>query len=106
MGNVWHLCSKAIFTKVGSNVFILSFTTKEDKARVENGQPWLFDNHFFALEPFDGLTLPKNMRFDRASLLVYLYQLPLFGMLKSVGEKVRKSLEIMEEVEVNEGEVG
>lgn len=73
---------------------------------MENGRYWLFDNYIFVLESFDGLTPPKDMRFDRTSLWLYLYQLPILGMHKIVGEKVRKSMGTIEEVEVDEHHVG
>lgn len=92
-----------MFKEVGSNIFTVSFTTKEDKVRVENGRPWLFGNHLHVLESFDGHTLPKDMKFDRASLWVHLYQLLPLGMNKIVGERVGKSLET---VEVDGDDVG
>lgn len=37
---------------------------------------------------------------------MHLYQLPLFGMQKRVGEKVGRSLGTVEEVKVDDDEVG
>lgn len=46
------------------------------------------------------------MKFDRASLWLQLHQLPLMGMHRKVGEKVRSDLGTVEEVEVEEDDVG
>lgn len=106
MGKVWHLSSKATFREVGANVFIISFKMLADKHRVENGRPWLFNNCMFIIEAFDGIMQPRAMMFDRASLCLQLHQLPLMGMNKKVGEKVGSALGVMEEVEVEEDDVG
>lgn len=46
------------------------------------------------------------MKFDRASLWIQLHQLPLNGMHRIVGEMVGNSLGSVEEVEVDEDNVG
>lgn len=56
MGKIWRLTSKATFRELGANVFIIFFKTLEEKNRVENGHPWLFDNGLFVIEPFAGLS--------------------------------------------------
>lgn len=39
MGKAWRLSSRAIFVEVSLNIFTVSFTTQEDKKKVENGCP-------------------------------------------------------------------
>lgn len=105
IGKIWLLSSKATFKEVGSNVFTVSFANRANKYRVEQGKPWLLDNHIFVLEHFDGLTLPKDMRFDKASLWLHLLQLPLMGMNRIVGERVGSSLGEVEKVKVEEDDI-
>lgn len=69
-----------MFKEVESNIFTISFATLADKSKVEHDRLWLFNNNIFFLEKFDGHTLPKDMRFDKASLWLHLQQLPLMGM--------------------------
>lgn len=76
MDKIWRLSAMAVFKEVGHNVFTISFANTADKTRVETGRPWLFDNNLFVLLEFDGLTPPKSMCFDRASLWLQLHQLP------------------------------
>lgn len=106
MGKVRHPITSAIFREARSNVFIISFATIADKNRVASGWPWLFDNNIFVLEQFYGLRPLKDMEFDKASLWVQLHQLPLFGMHRIVHEMVCNSLEKIEDVEVEKGNVG
>lgn len=54
MGKIWCLSKPAAFTKVGKNMFIVTFATETDKQRVVNDKPWLFDGHLFALQNLDG----------------------------------------------------
>lgn len=56
MAKFWKLNVKAIYREVGPNIFIISFENHANKQRVESGQPWLFDNHFFAIDKFDSFT--------------------------------------------------
>lgn len=85
---------------------MMSFATYADKMRVENGRPWLFDNHMFVIEPFDGPTQLKNMKFGKASLWLQLHQLPFAGMNKKCGEQIGKTIGEVEEVDVVEENVG
>lgn len=64
---------KAKFKEVGPNVFTISFAMSSDKHRVEDGRPWLFDNLIFVIEPFDGYTQLKDMKFDKASFWIQLH---------------------------------
>lgn len=40
-----------MFQEVGSNVFIITFTTRADKQRVEGVCLWFFDNYLFVINP-------------------------------------------------------
>lgn len=106
MSKIWRLSSKVVFKDIRANVFTISFVNLGNKNRVKYGRFWLFDD-IFVFKQFDGLTPPKNMRFDKASLWLHLQQLPLMGgMHKIVGEKVGNSMGEIEDVEVEEDDVG
>lgn len=106
MSKIWRLSSKVVFKEVRANVFTVSFVNLGNKNRVEYERPWLFDN-IFVLEQFDGLTPLKNMRFDKASQWLHLQQLPLMGgMHKIIGDKVGNLLGGIEDVKVEEDDVG
>lgn len=82
------------------------FATLADKQKIEDGQPWLFNNSTFVIEPFDGFTQPQHLKFDAASCWIQLHQLPFAGMNKKCGEQIGKTLGMVEQVDVNEHDVG
>lgn len=63
MGKVWRLSGWAKFQKIDQNTFVIQFATHVVKYKVEDGRPWLFGNHYFAIEGFDGFTQLKDMKF-------------------------------------------
>lgn len=54
MANIWRISKRAIFQVVDKNVFVITFATHADKARILEGKPWLFDNSLFVIIPYDG----------------------------------------------------
>lgn len=102
IGKVWRLSTKAKFKEVGLKVFIISFAMHSDKHRVKNGRPWLFDNHIYVIEPFDGYTQLKDMKFDRASLWIQLHQFSFMTMSRKCGEHVGRTIGEVELVDVDE----
>lgn len=60
----------------------------------------------FVMKAFHGYTPLSKMSFDDAVLWVQFHNLPLFGMLRECGERLGSSLGVVEEVEVDEDDVG
>jgi hypothetical protein len=59
-----------------------------------------------SLADFDGLTPPKELKFERESFWIRMYNLPLACMGKTTGEKIRASVGVVEEVDVWEEAAG
>ncbi|XP_035543563.1 uncharacterized protein LOC118347656 [Juglans regia] len=106
MAKVWRLSKPAIFTKMGKNIFIITFATHADKNRVMSGRPRFFDGQMFVMKAFDGYTPLNKMSFDDVVLWVQFHNLPLFGMSRECGERLGSSLGVVEEVEVDGDDVG
>ncbi|XP_041011254.1 uncharacterized protein LOC121255023 [Juglans microcarpa x Juglans regia] len=106
MVKIWRVGKQATVKEVGPNVFIITFSTQMDKKRIEEGRPWSFDNNLFVIKPFDGYVQPNMMKFDNALLWVQMHNLLLVGMNCECGERIGRSLGVVEEVEVDEDDVG
>lgn len=106
MAKIWRLSAKAQFREVGSDIFFISFATHANKQRVEDGYPWLFDNNLFVLENYDGYTQLRSMKFDKVAQWSQFHDLPLAGMNRTCGEKNRELLDKVEEVDVDDHDIG
>lgn len=84
----------------------MSFEHNVDKQRALDGRPWLFDNHYFGIEEFDGFTMPRHMDFTVAFLWLNLFNLPLNGITRSCGVKIGGTIGLVEDIDVHENGVG
>lgn len=66
----------------------------------------MFDHHLFVINQFDGLTQSSMMNFDKAKLLVQFHNLLLRGMNRECGEKMGRSMWVVEDVVVKGDDVG
>lgn len=64
MTRIWRVSCPAKFQGVGRNLFVITFGTKEDKIRILEGRPWLFDSHLFVLKVFDEFSQPDQWDFS------------------------------------------
>jgi hypothetical protein len=74
------------FKILGDNLFLVELKSESDKKRVLEGQPWTVEGHLFAVEDYDGLSLPLNYLFEKAAFWVRIYRLPLSCMSLIVGK--------------------
>jgi hypothetical protein len=103
---IWHPMGMVTFNVIGENLFIAEFEYEEDKTRIIEGKPLIFDGYLDALADFDGLTPPEELNFDYASFWIRMYNLPLACMGKSIGEKIGSFVGLVEEVDVQEEAAG
>jgi hypothetical protein len=66
--SIWHPMGMVTFNVIGENLFMAEFEYEEDKTRILESRPWIFDGDLVALADFDGLTSPEELNFDYASL--------------------------------------
>jgi hypothetical protein len=95
-----------LFQVIGDNLFIAEFTEEGHKIRIMEGNPWIFDGSLISLADFDELTLPAAMTFDHVSFWVRMYNLPLACMGKEVGRKIGAFIGVVEDVDVQDNELG
>jgi len=103
---IWRPLGELMFNVIGENLFVAEFEHGEDKSRILEGRPWIFDGYLVSLADFDGLTPPKELKFERGSFWIRMYNLPLACMGKSTGEKIGASVGVVEEVDVGEKAAG
>ncbi|XP_059429203.1 uncharacterized protein LOC132163020 [Corylus avellana] len=98
----WKPKGPMAFKVLGENLFLLKFEKNEDKKRVLEGRPWIFEGTLFSVEDFDGNTHPTDMDFSWAAFWVRMYKLPLACMGKEMGQRLGASVGEVEDVDVSE----
>jgi hypothetical protein len=94
------------FKILGDNLFLVELESESDKKRVLEGRPWTVEGHLFAVEDYDGLSLPSNYLFEKAAFWVRIYRLPLSCMSLIVGKQIGESMGQVLKVDVDEGGMG
>lgn len=89
---VWRPNGLVFFIELSENMFLVEFSNEGDQNKIGEGRPWLFDKHLFVMKDFDGLTPPRNMKFETASFWVQIHNLPLACMNREVGYKIGSSV--------------
>jgi hypothetical protein len=102
----WKPTGFVLFKVIGPNLFLVEFEFSWDLSRVLEGRPWDFEGNLFAVEEFDGVTPPTQMKFDTAEFWVRMYDLPLACMGTVMGFKLGAAVGRVEEVDTNEEGVG
>lgn len=102
----WKRTGSLSFKVLGENIFLMDFEHHWDKARVQEGRPWVFAGQLFSGEDFDGLVPPTQMPFDSVAFWVRMYNLPLVCMGRDTGFKLGAVVGKVEEVDTNIDGVG
>lgn len=97
---LWRPLGQVIFQAVQEHLWIFEFSDGDDKRRVMEGRPWLFDRYILILNEFDGSKAPTQMEFLHSPLWVQVHDMPLIYMSKEVGRKISSSLGECLEVDV------
>ncbi|XP_041025325.1 uncharacterized protein LOC121265703 [Juglans microcarpa x Juglans regia] len=106
MGKIWRISKPAEFREVGDNKFVITFQSLNDKRRVLDGRPWLFDNHLFALKAFEVYSQPNEWKFDSEWFWIQIHNLPMFCMTKEKGRVIGESLGNLIDVDVPSDGIG
>lgn len=106
MAKFWQLSAPAKFKEIKPNMFVIRFATHVDKLTIEDEQPWLFENNYFAIKKFDGYTQAKKMKFEYTSMWLQSHNLPLNGMNQRCGQQIGESIGTVKEVNVDKEAFG
>jgi len=86
-------------------LFVVEFDKVNNKLRILEICPWIFDGFLIILANFDGFMPPLEMVFKYASFWVQMYDLPLVCMGKNVGYKIGASVGEVEDVDIVDGDL-
>ena len=74
--------------EIGVNMFQFVFAIMQDKNRVLNSRPWVYDNSPLVILPqSDGLEIDQNA-FNKTWIWVQIQNLPLRWITKDAGRKI------------------
>jgi hypothetical protein len=105
MLRAWKILGTVSFKVLGDNLFLLDFEHEWDKTQVMGERPWLFDANLVTIAEFDGFTPLSQMDFEKAAFWVRMYNLPLVCMGSAIGHQIGSTVGVVEDVEVNDGDV-
>ena len=94
------------FKVLGDNLFLVDFASEQDKQRVLEVRPRVFEGNLFAIEDFDGLMASSKYLFDKATFCVRMHNLPLACMSLAMGQQIGAAMGKVEEVDVDNGGMG
>ncbi|XP_059436194.1 uncharacterized protein LOC132169129 [Corylus avellana] len=102
----WKLVGGLSFKVLGDNLFLIDFTSNEDKERVLAGTPWVFEGSLFLIEDFDGTFTPSEFTFDHAAFWVRIENLPLACMGREIGQMIGASVGVVEAIDTDGDGIG
>lgn len=91
MSKIWKTSKTFTFHEICLNTFLIKFAWMEDKFRVLNGRPWLFDSSIFSLKLFDGCIPSSCMNFTKEAFWVKMHNLLLAYINVVVGVQIGNS---------------
>jgi hypothetical protein len=106
MSRGWKTGGNLSFKVLGENLFLVEFEKADDKKRVLEGRPWVFEGSLFLVEDYDGFTTPSQMSFEKAVFWVQLHNLPLGCMSLSIGRQIGSSVGQVEAIDIDEKGMG
>jgi hypothetical protein len=102
----WRPFGQLAFKVLGKNTFLLDFEYQEDKDRVMEGRPWIFEGKLFSVVDFDPHTDSMVLNFNEAEFWIRMLKLPLACMGREMGTRLGSVLGEVVEVDTNENGVG
>lgn len=102
----WRPVGNLTFKVLGDNLFLIEFQHGTDKKRVLEGRPWVLEGNLFLVEDYDWRISPTQLKFDKASFWVRMFNLPLACMGREVGRKIGSSMGVVEEIDTDKDGVG
>jgi hypothetical protein len=106
MSRLWKTAEAVTFKEIQDNLWLLEFPNREDKGRVLEGRPWLFDRSLLVLKEIDENTPPSHMDFSNAFFWIQLHGMPLTCMNREVGLRIGRSIGTVEDIDVTGDGVG
>lgn len=77
MSQIWALHRNMVVRAIDSNTFVFQFFHWKDKEKILDGRPWSFDQKLLVLDEIQVDEQPSQVRLDKSSFWVRIYNLPL-----------------------------
>jgi len=100
MARLWKTSRNVAFKELHDNIWLIEFSTKADKRRVQKGCPWLFDRNVLVLKDVEESIPPVQMNFSKSPFWIQVHDIPLICMNREVRYKIGGTIGRVEEVDV------
>ncbi|XP_021729145.1 uncharacterized protein LOC110696162 [Chenopodium quinoa] len=96
--NLWRKDENVAIRKVKTNLFIFQFFNVDDRRKVLDGRPWVFDNQILLLKEICANEQPSKVTFDSCPFWIRLIDVP-FGLRSpqfahNIGDCIEECIEI------------
>ena len=89
---LWRAINGFTIKNMGNHVLLFIFENQEDVHRVLISEPWTFDKHLVVIQKYEKNTPLQEVRFNKTSLWVQVYDIPIRYMSKEVAEDIYSSM--------------
>lgn len=101
MLKAWKIAKPFTIVDIKPNLYIISFENAEDKQKVINGQPWLFDSYLLALKSFNGCIPPLKMKFTIEIIWIHMHNWPMACMNEEMEKLLGSAIEKVQDCDVD-----
>ena len=74
---LWRGSRGVTIKKVGNNLFLAIFVSKEDMVEALDRSPWSFDRSLILLKRFNGDLSPGNVSFQYSPFWIWVFNIPI-----------------------------
>ena len=89
---LWRASNGFTIKNMGNHVLLFIFGKQEDVHRVMVSEPWTFDKHLVDIQKYEKNTPLQEVSFNKTSLWVQVYDIPIRYMSKEVAEDICSSM--------------
>ena len=88
MVNLWKVDKGCVVKLVERDVYLFSFESERERARVMAMEPWHFDNALVVLKELGDLEPLKSKEWNTTKFWLQISNLPSSGMIREIGEVI------------------
>ncbi|CAL8996959.1 unnamed protein product, partial [Prunus brigantina] len=92
MYHLWRPKVQVLIVEINQDKFSFAFNTREERAMILQGGPWLFNSYLLVLAEADGVSNPVNIPLTRQEFWVQVKGLPLTFMTRTMGKLIGETL--------------
>lgn len=88
----WFTKEQVNFAALNEEVFLVKFGRLEDRERIQNMAPWLFDKCLISLVPFEKNKGPLEYKFPMVPFWIRILNVPLENMNRQVALEIVRAV--------------